>query len=902
MNRIATSIRNRLSLRPPQEKSLNILAELADKLTLKKSVDLTAELEKVKSSYPTCADFERNFPSLCFALATGVGKTRLMGAFIAYLYLAKGIKNFFVLAPNLTIYSKLKTEFEETSHPKYVFQGIGEFVHQRPGIITGDNYENFRQRGLFESEIHINIFNISKINAETRGGSSPRIKRLAECLGDSYFSYLINLEDLVVLMDESHHYRADRGMQVINELNPILGLELTATPQVEKGAKPVKFKNVVYEYSLAKAMKDGFVKEPAVATRKDFDPDQYKKAPEDLDRIKLEDGIRLHEDTKVALDIYARDNKVQTVKPFVLVVAKETNHAGKLKELIVSKSFFEGYYADKVMEIHSNQQGGEKDENIAQLLSLESSDNKIEIVIHVNMLKEGWDVANLYTIIPLRSAASQTLREQTIGRGLRLPYGKRTGSDKVDKLTIVAHDRFQEILDEANMPDSIIRLENIIQIDPEELNQQKEVVTSVSSIEQKMQEEQKRIESIAQPEEKEKAQIGLEVKRAVFSTLPELNREVKSINELTKSEIKEIAIEKIRQAISKSPQQSLFAGQMIKEVEKVYDKLVDEFTRNIIEIPRITVQQSGEVRSGFNNFELDVKNLNFQPVSEEILVKKLREQENSTDIVIGKGRIVPDSLDKIIVNEIINYSEIDYDVQADLIFKLAGQVIEKFKTYLNEEQIMNVVQYHKNEIGQYVYAQMMEHFYCEAPSFLKPIVRPFTRIEEPNFSKYTKDSIHHYRETITPTNKIPSKVFSGFKKACHTLYKFDSKTEKDFACILEQDKAVLKWLRPAANQFHIYWKHNSRQYHPDFVAETADAIYMIETKKDGDIDSAEVQEKSQAALTYCVHATEFTSQNGGKPWKYILIPHDVVKLNMGFDTLTKHYEYKNKGSKLAAQV
>jgi type III restriction enzyme len=741
MNRIATSIRNRLSLRPPQEKSLNILAELADKLTLKKSVDLTAELEKVKSSYPTCADFERNFPSLCFALATGVGKTRLMGAFIAYLYLAKGIKNFFVLAPNLTIYNKLKTEFEETSHPKYVFQGIGEFVHQRPCIITGDNYENFRQRGLFESEIHINIFNISKINAETRGGSSPRIKRLAECLGDSYFNYLINLEDLVVLMDESHHYRADRGMQVINELNPILGLELTATPQVEKGANPVKFKNVVYEYSLAKAMRDGFVKEPAVATRKDFDPDQYKKAPEDLDRIKLEDGIRLHEDTKVALDIYARDNKVQTVKPFVLVVAKETNHAGKLKELIVSKSFFEGYYADKVMEIHSNQQGGEKDENIAQLLSLESPDNKIEIVIHVNMLKEGWDVTNLYTIIPLRSAASQTLREQTIGRGLRLPYGKRTGSDKVDKLTIVAHERFQEIVEEANKPDSIIRLENIIQIDPVELERQKELVTSVSSIEHNMLEEQKRIDAISEPEEKEKAQISLEVKKAVFSALPELNRDVKSINDLSRSEIKEIAMEKIRQAISKSPQQSLFADQIIRDVEKDYDKLVNEFTRNIIEIPRITVQQSGEVRSGFNNFDLDAKNLNFQPVSEEILVKKLREQENSIDIVIGKGRIVPDSLDKIIVNELINFPEIDYDVQAGLLFKLAGQAIDKFKTYLDNEQMTNVIQYHKNEIGRYIYSQIMEHFYCETPSFLKPVVRPFTRIEEHNFSKYSKDSI-----------------------------------------------------------------------------------------------------------------------------------------------------------------
>ena len=890
MNWIATSIRNRLSLRPPQTESLNILAELTDKLELKKNADLNAELEKVKSNRPTCTDFERDFPSFCFALATGVGKTRLMGAFITYLYLAKGIKNFFVLSPNLTIYDKLITDLSDASHPKYVFQGIGEFVHKRPRIITGDNYKDFRQLSLDKSEVNISLFNISKINAETRGEMQPRIKRMSEVLGDSYFNYLSNLDDLVLLMDESHHYRADRGMQVINELNPILGLELTATPQVERGAT-IPFKNVVYEYSLAKAIKDGFVKEPAVATRKDFNPDQYKKSPEELDRIKLEDGIRLHEDTKVALDIYSRDAKVQAVKPFVLVVAKDIQHAAQLKDLIISKSFFEGNYADKVIEIYSNQKGGEKEENIAQLLSLESPDNKIEIVIHVNMLKEGWDVTNLYTIIPLRSAASQTLREQTIGRGLRLPYGKRTGSDKADKLTIVAHDRFQEIIDEANKPDSIIRKENIIEIDPSELNQQKEVVTSVSLIEQGMQDEQKRIESIVQPDEKEKAQISLDVKKAVFSALPELNREVKSINELTKSEIKEIAVEKIKQAISKSPQQSLFADQMIKDVVKVYEKLVAEFTRNIIEIPRITIQQSGDVRSGFRDFDLDVKNLNFQPVSEEILVKKLREQENSIDIVIGKGRIVPDSLDKIIVNELMNFPEIDYDVQAGLLFKLAGQAIDKFESYLNDEQMMNVVQYHKKEIGQYIYAQMMEHFYCETPGFLKPVVRPFTRIEEHNFSKYSKDSIHHYTETITPTNAIPGKVFSGFKKACHNLYKFDSKTEKDFTCILEQDKAVMKWLRPAANQFHIYWKQNSRQYHPDFVAETTDAIYMIETKKEGDIDAVEVQEKAQAALTYCTNASEFTAQNGGKPWRYVLIPHDVVKLNMGFDTLTKHYEY-----------
>src|SRR3990170_745901 len=137
MNRIANSIKNRLSLRQPQAESLNILAELTDRLTLKKHTPdpsqegnfLKEQLEIVKNSYPTCTDFERNFPSICFALATGVGKTRLMGAFIAYLHLAKGIRNFFVLAPNLTIYNKLIEDFSNTRSPKYVFQGIGEFVH-----------------------------------------------------------------------------------------------------------------------------------------------------------------------------------------------------------------------------------------------------------------------------------------------------------------------------------------------------------------------------------------------------------------------------------------------------------------------------------------------------------------------------------------------------------------------------------------------------------------------------------------------------------------------------------------------------------------------------------------------------------------------------------------------------
>jgi type III restriction enzyme len=80
-----------------------------------------------------------------------------------------------------------------------------------------------------------------------------------------------------------------------------------------------------------------------------------------------------------------------------------------------------------VIQVDSSRTGAEEEEMITRLLAVESVDEPTEIVIHVNMLKEGWDVTNLYTIVPLRAANARTLIEQSIGRGLRLPYGKRTG-------------------------------------------------------------------------------------------------------------------------------------------------------------------------------------------------------------------------------------------------------------------------------------------------------------------------------------------------------------------------------------------------------------------------------------------------------------------------------------------
>ena len=165
-----------MSLREPLAEALEVVAKISDALDLKRpdeSVDyesfLDEQLAKAKTVCPSCKDFERDFPSFAFSIATGIGKTRLMGACIAYLYLKKGIKHFFVLAPNLTLYEKLKRDFGDPSYEKYVFKGIAEFVSKPPIVIDGDNYNNYQLHGgnLWDA-IEINVFNIAKFNTDSK--------------------------------------------------------------------------------------------------------------------------------------------------------------------------------------------------------------------------------------------------------------------------------------------------------------------------------------------------------------------------------------------------------------------------------------------------------------------------------------------------------------------------------------------------------------------------------------------------------------------------------------------------------------------------------------------------------------------------------------------------------------
>lgn len=889
IDRTVRTISQRLSLRKPQADSLEILADVLGRVELSKDGDAGAALEAIRDAYPSVEAFERDFPSLCFALATGVGKTRLMGAFIAYLYLAGKSRHFFVLAPNKTIYEKLIADFSPES-PKYVFKGVAEFAANPPLIVTGDNYESGlgvrfeggRSSDLFGSDVHINIFNVDKINKEESPRGKPRMKRLQETIGESYYAYLSRLDDLVLLMDEAHRYRASAGATAIDGLKPILGLELTATPKTV-GARSVPFRNVIYDYTLGQAMADGFVKEPAVATRKDFDPRSV--GDHELEQIKLEDAVHYHDHVAVELDRYHRTTGAPKVMPFILVVAADTTEAKRLREFIESEKFFKGRFKDKVAEVHSALRGEESEDAMQRLVALET-DGRTEIVIHVNKLKEGWDVTNLYTIVPLRASASEILTEQTLGRGLRLTFGKRVskgGDDEfaaVDRLTVIAHERFDDIIAKAREPGSIV-------MKPLEIGEGGDIpatgatlVTAPSIAEMIVTGARPEIPGFAEeraafvfrsPEEGKAAEVTLDV-------IKRYERRLGSAEALRDKGVQKQIAEEVRELVR--PAQGTLEGVVeAPRIDKIVETVAETVADRTISIPQIVVLPKKHVTFTFEDFDLaSLDTINMRPIEDGIIVEDLRTQAR---VYLARSLDDPREAraEDYLVRYLIERNEIDYDAHAALLYKLAGQVVARVRAYLADEaEVENVLLRHGRQLADFIFAQMMAH-YRETPmsedDYEVTVTRGFMLLQAQPMNVPHGQRVRDFKQAVAPLSDTRKQVFGGFKKCCYPLQKFDTDPERRLAFIIDGDAGVEKWLKPGRNQFRIDYR-SGEAYEPDFVVETATRMLILEVKARNELDDPTVKAKAAAATKWCRTATAHASGGTGKPWTYALIPDDQI--------------------------
>ena len=866
MDNIVNQIGYAMSLREPQKEALQYLDAISSSCDYKRNT--LDEIEAIATAncedkHTIKVDDNFKFPSFCFDMATGIGKTRLMGAAIYYLYKTKGYKHFFILAPGNTIYDKLRKE-ANPAHPKYIFKGL-EAEMGRPKVYDGENYVRYPARfvqGEIEiektSEIQLFIFNIGKIfNSKT--DTTFKFHKYQETLGSSFADVLAKFDDLVICMDEAHRYYAPASMKAISYLKPILGLEFTATPKSHN--------NAIYSYDLAKGA-GKYLKIPVVMGR----TNTGGYSAEDIEEMKIRDGLTLHENRKKVVYQYCLDNNLDYVKPIVLIACKDTEHAKKIRAMIDSDSFNNGRYRGKVIEIHSNMKGEETEENIRKLLSIESAQNPVEIVLHVYKLKEGWDVNNLFTIIPLNAAKSDILALQTIGRGLRLPFGVITGNEAIDTLDIVAHDHYREIVEDIKNSDTfkyrdlddrgveptkVVEITNgigdgqlsflddiFVSAGVKSFNDVCDIKTQDKMYEEYM----KSFGRTKKPEKQVPPQYS------IFDYIDEDGNE-KTVETTTHTGEGSSLGEKKTQPMKKED----------------FVATVTELSKKAISVPKILVQPSSTVtlkpftvKRNIADFEVAASKIErFNAVNAEMLESFDAEILAVDDAVntLACMLLDCDALSEISVDEDADYI---LNIVQQYLALIDGSEADKNKIVRRYAKLIIddiVKQIHENMDRQTYYTHVVQK---DLIVFRKAVRNVRADGGEVNF-----------RKTIANKSEIKKYVFTGYKKSYYNINAFDSDTERLVSVILEDDKDVIRWIKPPLNQLGLFWQAG-QQYNPDFLVETPTTKYMIEVKAKNEVNNPDVVGKAKEGIKWCKYASIVDFDK--KPWEYKLITDEVISV------------------------
>ena len=378
-------------------------------------------------------------------LATGVGKTYLMAAFIEYLR-RQGVGNVVIVTPGKVVQAKTVQNFTQGS-PRYI-----EGSPVPPEVVTPQDYSAWvaRQNGAgalsYGREVPTLafVFNIQQLIAPTSaegathgdGQQAQRRKprRFDENAG-VLFDYLRDLDDLVVIADESHLYSAsaEKFHSALEELDPAACVGLTASPATDD--------HVVYRYPLWRAIQDEYVKQPVLAFRKGgYGTDEASEEQQ------LADACQLRQIKQRFYDSWSENNELAHLNAVLFVVCADTDHATQVASLLRTPRYFGDDMA--VLQVDSNH---DDDATTGLLERLDEPSSPVLAVVSVNKLKEGWDVKNIAVVVTLRAMASDVLTQQTMGRGLRLPFGSYTHVRQIDQLDIIAHQSFKELLETENV-------------------------------------------------------------------------------------------------------------------------------------------------------------------------------------------------------------------------------------------------------------------------------------------------------------------------------------------------------------------------------------------------------------------------------------------------------------------
>ena len=456
-----------------QREALETIIYLYDVVKVRDEYDLM----RFDSSRAVSAGlFDENWRRFVIKMATGTGKTKVMSLAIAWSFFHKLYesdsqlsRNFLVIAPNIIVLDRLYHDF----------QGLRIFF-QDP-VLPDNGFEGNNWRDDFQLTLHVqdevrttratgNIFltNIHRVYSSDQSPPSPNDdnsmdyflgKKPTGATTDSKVDLgdiVRDIDELMVLNDEAHHVH-DPKLAWFKSIEDIhnrllqkgsglaLQVDVSATPKHSNGAI---FVQTVADYPLVEAISQNIVKHPVL-------PDAESRA-----KLVERQSVKYTEKYADYLDLgviewrkaFAEHEKLDK-KAILFVMTDNTRNCDDVA------TYLENRYPDlkdAVLVIHTKQNGeiseavsGRNREELEKLRKqaneIDSLESPYKAIVSVLMLKEGWDVKNVTTIVGLRaySAKPNILPEQTLGRGLRLMYA---GTEK-ESVSVIGTDAFMEFVE-----------------------------------------------------------------------------------------------------------------------------------------------------------------------------------------------------------------------------------------------------------------------------------------------------------------------------------------------------------------------------------------------------------------------------------------------------------------------
>lgn len=830
----------------------DLLAEVAHRLDLREP-----NRKALKSVILRTSDHydvqEKTEPYECIVdSATGVGKTYVMAGLMEYLAgAANPARNFLLLAPGRTIRDKSILNFTAGNA-----KSLRHMLRSNPYVITADNFDAQSTRIAIDDPTvtKLYIFTVQALTSATGEGRATHVP--LENLGMSFFDHLARLDDLVILADEHHCYRGAAFSRTIRDLKPELVVGMTATP-VRADESLVAFR-----YPLAAAIADKLVKTPVMVARRDDRSDV---------ETKLLDGVNLLRYKAQAADAHCDENGLPRVNPVMLVIAQSIEEAEEFQAVLDSSSFDGGTWIGKTLLIHSKLTGDAKEQALADLQAVEDSDSPVRIIISVGMLKEGWDVKNVYVIASMRASVSEVMTEQTLGRGMRLPFGRYTGVEILDTLEILAHEKYSELLDKRKVLNEAF-------IDYGTYAEVRRLADGSSVVRQKTVESDAEVIGLpggGRLQEGDSSQSGAPATEKGFTSGVSTGAPAPAASDV-------LGVVDVETRTSE-------AAEAAKKTSKVvrYDPLPDRepiLIPKLISVPQfVTVSLNDIVDYG-----------PFERLGRTLTADCSDELKRTKIVASHDGRKVTTATETA-TDRIVSALPLDIplsDTREALIrrvMSVKGVPNRALELGAAQRIVDHLIEAMGEKAADHLSAfvdRCGQRLATEVAKTLRGVSQAqVTYDDDVELVALTKTRETRKRQVAGHADGSFDKAiaFNGWSKNLYSHAWFDTAPEFKAANTIDSGKSVVVWARLHVNDVPITWTSEGRKYNPDFVvieeAEGQRIGWLVETKADKDMTSAEVIAKRRAARRWANTAN--SSPDVDITWKYLLVGEQDVEHAQG---------------------